>query len=70
MRGLTDIEHQELLALARDERERWFDGPTLDGLEVARRIERFDIDVADESYRMRPTLLGALALRLWPLLRQ
>ena len=74
MRGLTDLEHQELSALAqllvlhvnngaRDERERTFHGPTLDNLEQAGRIERFDLE-GDGSYRLRATETGTLALRI------
>lgn len=45
MRGLTALEHEELKALAADERDRTFHGPTLDDLEAMGRIERFDGDL-------------------------
>ncbi len=62
MRGITMLERQTLREL-RDVTGEWvFDGPTLDALEEARRIEAYDVDA--ESYRLRLTELGHLALRL------
>jgi hypothetical protein len=67
MRLLTPLEYQELSALAADVRERNYHGPTLDDLEATNRIERFDED--EDSYRLRVTDLGALTIRLYPMLQ-
>ncbi len=63
MRGVTDEERAELLVLSGpDSSEGEFF--TLDELEVCRRVEQFDLDPFDGSYRIRVTELGRLALRL------
>ncbi len=69
MRGLTDAEHDALVRLNSPPpvEGQIFDGPTLDGLEECRRVEKYDVDA--EGYRIRLTELGRLALRLWPLVR-
>jgi hypothetical protein len=65
MRGLSVAEHEELIALSDELNERTFH--TIEALLVAKRAEEFD-HAPDGTYRMRPTELGRLALRLWPLI--
>lgn len=67
MRGLTDAEYADLRALDEDG-ERNF--PSLDALIHLGRAREYDHDPVDGSYRVEPTELGRLAMRLWPVVRQ
>lgn len=62
MRILTSAEAGEMRALLMPGAET-FDDAILTDLETARRIERYDVS-PDGLYRLRPTELGLLALRL------
>lgn len=62
MRILTSAEAGEMRALV-GHGAGVFDDRILTDLETAGRIERYDVS-PDGSYRLRPTELGLLALRL------
>lgn len=64
MRGLTEQEREELIALDRSGAYEFT--AALDDLEAQGRAERYDVDPRDGSYRMRTSYLGRLALRLYP----
>ena len=67
MRSLTAREHHDLSRIDSPGEVEFSDA--LDTLETARRVERFDVDPIEETYRMRSTELGRLALKLWPTIR-
>lgn len=62
MRGLTEAEYGELSTLTECAERTYYH---LDALVAMGRAEEHDHE-PDGSYRMRPTDLGTLALRLYP----